>query len=240
MTNDDLTALTEADIAGALAWASSGQLRRCFNEGLLDKLTDAPWMATPEQAAQHPWEPIRYKPWFRCFYNGQPAYAEAGQDRYWDVDLLRNPWNGPWTLRNMAAANIAWIDLPDTLRQVLPDRRGVPVHVGDLADLYTGPNPAGRYIGTFKVMRIDAARGLIFTDRYADQGRPETPTLTRMLHRRDAPPQTEVVEPPLRHPAVLAQAFNPPGPPAGPSAIPQAIRHGAHPPPPTAPPRRAR
>jgi hypothetical protein len=58
------------------------------------------------------------------------------------------------------------------------DFHGRRIAVGDTVHEYTngriGPELAGMAVGDFTVVRVDKAAGVLFTDRYAKQGRPET------------------------------------------------------------------
>lgn len=59
----------------------------------------------------------------------------------------------------------------------LVDRAGRLICVGDLVHEYTngriGPEPAGKLVGAFRVVGFNSEAGVLFTDRYAEQGMPE-------------------------------------------------------------------
>ncbi|RKR88296.1 hypothetical protein BDK92_2607 [Micromonospora pisi] len=61
------------------------------------------------------------------------------------------------------------LDLPPLL-----DQHGHPIAVGDYVQEYTngriGPQPAGEYVGTFRVVAVDDLDRVVFTNRYAHDG----------------------------------------------------------------------
>ncbi len=70
---------------------------------------------------------------------------------------------------------------------------GLPIAVGDVVHEYTGgrtgPEPAGLRMGTHRVVGVDPAAGVLFTDRYADAGQPQAVTFPQ--HVRHAEPGAE-------------------------------------------------